>query len=333
MNQDQHDCRPASPDPMLDRYRGSLLGGALGDAMGRPTEFDDKPNAGLEHIDLPRPALVTDDTQMSLIVAQALNGTTRDLEHRLAEALGRWRTEADHVDRAPGTTCLTATEALAAHVPWPAAAVADSKGCGGVMRAHPCAFVLPASSSDLGGAVGVLQSAMTHGHPTAHVAAAAWVAVVRAAALGEEPGTWLGTAGRVVETPLPVPVEMRTVLGGAQTLALGAQEMREALDSTAAGLRGWNLIDDPCSWTGEGWTAEEAVATALLVALTYANDPQDAVRRAARTCGDSDTLSSMVGALLGARHGTSAWPPDWVEVLEEPYRTDSLDAQIPILRA
>ena len=32
-----------------------------------------------------------------------------------------------------------------------------------------------------------------------------------------------------------------------------------------------------------------------------------------------DTLASMTGALVGARHGVDAWPAAWVEALEEEY--------------
>lgn len=322
---------PSQDLTMLDRYRGSLLGGALGDAMGRPTEFTQIPNAGLDRIDLPRPALVTDDTQMSLVVARALPGGIETLGARLTAGLGEWRTEADHAGRAPGTTCLAATGNLAAGMPWRLAAVADSKGCGGVMRAHPCAFTPSVGGRDLAIMLSVVQSAMTHGHPTAHVAAACWAAVIQAAAAGWGPNTWSAVARRTAEWPLPLTDRLRDDLGGAETLRTGAKEMLAALDRLDDGLRIWNTRSDPCTITGEGWTAEDAVASALLVSVTYAAEPHDAVRRAARTCGDSDTLAAMTGALLGARYGVGTWPVAWVEALEEPYRSTILGMPLPVL--
>lgn len=59
------------------KARGVLYGLAVGDALGRPTEFLTLDRikkvygeAGIRH--LPEPAMYTDDTQMSLAVAEAL---------------------------------------------------------------------------------------------------------------------------------------------------------------------------------------------------------------------------------------------------------------------
>lgn len=50
---------------------GAFLGLALGDALGFPTEFNDVPSiltkcGPWREMELPRPASVTDDTQMTL---------------------------------------------------------------------------------------------------------------------------------------------------------------------------------------------------------------------------------------------------------------------------
>lgn len=67
---------------------------------------------------------------------------------------------------------------------------------------------------------------------------------------------------------------------------------------------------------GEGWIAEEAFASALLCFLLFPDDPVAAIRRAAYSSGDSDSLACLAGAFAGAHHGADAWPADWVERIE-----------------
>jgi len=59
------------------RATGSLLGLALGDALGFPTEFNDVPSilakcGPWREMELPARAFVSDDTQMTLAVGRAL---------------------------------------------------------------------------------------------------------------------------------------------------------------------------------------------------------------------------------------------------------------------
>src|SRR3954469_1570887 len=61
----------------MSQVRGALFGGAFGDALGAPTEFLPYDEVIRKYgprgpRELPTPALVTDDTQMSLAVADAL---------------------------------------------------------------------------------------------------------------------------------------------------------------------------------------------------------------------------------------------------------------------
>ncbi len=72
--------RRGSQEEMLDRYRGCLLGGAVGDALGYPVEFmrEDAIRAkygpmGIQTLEQAgSPALISDDTQMTLFAANAI---------------------------------------------------------------------------------------------------------------------------------------------------------------------------------------------------------------------------------------------------------------------
>src|SRR5690242_17974514 len=155
------------------RVRGCLLGGAIGDALGGPVEFEDGRSIVAKYPDGVREFLpggpdwpagtITDDTQMTLFTVEGLIRasvrTDRGLGFTVAvvqHAYDRWLDtqtlagpsgERDgwlqgeqwlYVRRAPGNTCLTALGAArqgGSKIPqFGAQAVNDSKGCGGVMR-------------------------------------------------------------------------------------------------------------------------------------------------------------------------------------------------------
>ena len=90
---------------------GSLFGLAYGDALGKPTEFQDYETivaaygpAGPREL-TGNPALVTDDTQMMLAVGEALVAavplTPASLEPVLRQAFLDWAMSPDN-NRAPG---------------------------------------------------------------------------------------------------------------------------------------------------------------------------------------------------------------------------------------
>ncbi|HEX3597745.1 MAG TPA: ADP-ribosylglycohydrolase family protein, partial [Polyangiaceae bacterium] len=72
-----------------------------------------------------------------------------------------------------------------------------------------------------------------------------------------------------------------------------------------------------------GWAAHEAIAAATYVYVRHPDDFRAAVLEAANTPGDSDTIATLVGALVGARCGANAIPPEWVRDVE---RSDELMA-------
>ncbi len=158
-----------------DRTLGCMVGGAVGDALGYPIEFERWPvierhygSRGITRYELDRrgQALISDDTQMSLFTAAGVllgmtRGATRGIMGRLDEyckhAYLDWlhtqewhsRKKGERVvswlmnvpelyaRRAPGNTCLSALRALAAEKE----VHNDSCGCGGVMRTAPIALV------------------------------------------------------------------------------------------------------------------------------------------------------------------------------------------------
>ncbi|MFF7490904.1 ADP-ribosylglycohydrolase family protein [Streptomyces luteogriseus] len=320
---------------------GALTGLALGDALGFPTEFDDVPSilaacGPWRQMELPSPAIVTDDTQMTLALGRGVRAAMdRGVlgPQGMAEAVRRefiaWNRSPEN-NRAPGNTCLRAC-ALLEHAdrPWQDASQMRSKGCGANMRVAPLGLVSGLSDEQRAGAA-QLQSALTHGHPTALAASDLTAHAARLLAQGAEPTgligllrsyalenrsqyheRWLGDLWRRAGDPSP-----------GQFIARGWDECLEILERLQRAVRTVSPETDPCLATGEGWIAEEALATGLLCFLLFVDEPVTALRRAACTAGDSDSIACLTGAFAGAHLGAEAWPTAWADRVE--YRTDLL---------
>ncbi|MFD0399146.1 ADP-ribosylglycohydrolase family protein [Kitasatospora sp. NPDC127121] len=325
----------------MGKATGSLLGLAIGDAIGRVTEFktvemiaDDHPD--WRQLPLPPRALVTDDTQMTLALGRGLRIalergplTPLRLERPVREEFVDWWRSPQN-NRAPGMTCLRACERLSRpEYRWQQASDVGSKGCGANMRVAPVGLIRELDARQLAGAA-QLQSALTHGHPTALAASdltayairklaegvppAGLPAVLRAYALASRERYdefWLGDLSARWYGRSPQDV-----------IARGWDDCLAVLDQLDAALAAPDVEADPCLATGEGWVAEEAFATGLLCFLLLPDDPVSAVRRAAYSSGDSDSLACLTGAFAGAHHGESVWPQEWVERIE--YRDELL---------
>ncbi|CCK31161.1 glycohydrolase [Streptomyces davaonensis JCM 4913] len=320
---------------------GSLIGLALGDAMGFPTEFNDVPSilakfGPWREMDLPKKAIVSDDTQMTLAFGKGLR-TAMDrgvlapkrLERPVREEFVNWYQSPEN-NRAPGRTCLVACNLLKTEGRlWQDASQIDSKGCGANMRVAPIGLAPGLSDEQRAGAA-QLQSALTHGHPTALAASDLTAHAIRLLAQGAEPTglvgllrsyaydnrtryhhTWLGDLWTRSHDPSPE-----------HFIARGWDECLGVLERLQEAVREGSVETDPCLATGEGWIAEEAMATGLLCFLLFVDEPVTALRRAAYSSGDSDSIACLTGAFAGAYLGTDAWPREWADRIE--YRGDLL---------
>ncbi|MEV3974174.1 ADP-ribosylglycohydrolase family protein [Streptomyces sp. NPDC050698] len=320
---------------------GTLTGLALGDALGFPTEFNDVPSilakcGPWREMELPKRAFVSDDTQMTLAVGRAVRTamdrgllTPLRLTRPLREEFVDWYQSPDN-NRAPGRTCMKACMLLKDETrPWQDASQIHSKGCGANMRVAPLGLVPGLSDEQRAGAA-QLQAALTHGHPTALAASDLTAHAVRLLAQGAEPTglvgllrsyalenrsryheRWLGDLWRRAEDASPE-----------RFIARGWDECLEVLDRLQHAVRTVSPETDPCLATGEGWIAEEALATGLLCFLIFVDEPVTALRRAACTSGDSDSIACLTGAFAGAHLGARAWPTEWADRVE--YRSDLL---------
>ncbi|WP_212827236.1 ADP-ribosylglycohydrolase family protein [Polymorphospora rubra] len=320
------------PDPGARRASGSLFGLAYGDALGKPTEFmtvaaiTARYGPGGPRDLAGDPALVTDDTQMGLAVAWALRESPAAEPTALEPLLRRrfldWAVSPDN-NRAPGNTCLRACAELSTGRRWQEATVAGSKGCGANMRVTPVGLV-PGYDLDTLAGVAQLQAGLTHGHPTGLAASeltAYAVRVVRdGAALTDLPELLRDRAvgqRRVYRDDWLGDLWRQGRAGSAEEfIAAGWDECLAVLDRLDTALARPDDGGDVCRATGEGWIAEEALASALLCVLRHPDDPVAALARGATTSGDSDSIACLAGAVLGAAYGMAGWPDGWAERIE-----------------
>lgn len=310
----------------LERIKGCLLGGAVGDALGAPIEFLEwntiQAKFGLQGIVDFAPAYgitgaITDDTQMMLFTAEGLlrayvRGSSRGICHVpsvIHHALLRWLMTQDyqpftHVSldgwlvkeralwarRAPGNTCI---KALKASQHFGFLAENNSKGCGAVMRVAPCAFF--GNAFDYATESGRL----THGHPTGYLAAGLFADILQRMA------------------------ERQDSLEHALTESLATYGHKSGLEETRAILErvlfyfyeGCRPTPERIDEFGGGWIAEEALAIGIWCALTATSFEQGLIS-AVNHSGDSDSTGMIAGHLLGVQYGTAAIPVRWYEGLE-----------------
>ena len=326
----------------MRRASGSLFGLAFGDALGKPTEFQEYESIVAEYGPAgPRdltgdPALVTDDTQMMLAVGEALLAagtlTPAGFEPPLRDRFLEWEISPDN-DRAPGNTCLRACAALRDGRPWQQATQIRSKGCGANMRVTPVGIV-PGLADEVRSGAAQLQAGLTHGHPTALAASELTAYAVRLLLDGARPQDlpevlrqrcadqrriyherWLGDLWRAAGAPSPE-----------EFIALGWDECAGALDRVSAALTAGSFDGDPCLATGAGWVAEEALATGLYCYLISPDEPVAVLGRGAASSGDSDSIACLAGAFAGAALGLAAWPDGWTARIEYADWIDRLGA-------
>lgn len=330
------------------RAVNAVYGLAYGDAFGYRTEFQSHAQIVREHgvqgPKRPVPTVISDDTQMSLAVWNALNaygeltvpltyGSATRLAEEMAATYLMWAADPDN-NRAPGSTCLGSLARLTtmSHEDILRCTDTESKGCGSVMRA-PWIGVHPGINEDLVSSVAQLSAVMTHGHPTAIVAATVaaqltWKLSESAITLADAPAaaTELTLAFRYDQTVLGDLWERAGYASAEEFALIGIHETVEALShvATAAQLIRDNPGFDPCDLTGQGWTADTCLATALALAVSAVRgDAAATLARAAATNGDSDSIGAVCGALLGA--GGAIFPQSWKADLEPRYR-DELEA-------
>ncbi|MBM4395687.1 MAG: ADP-ribosylglycohydrolase family protein [Deltaproteobacteria bacterium] len=333
----------------IDRYRGCLIGGAVGDALGWPVEFLSLDAIRIRHgtggiRDLVPAAgglaEVSDDTQMTLFTAEGLldagdvrggGGSVGDRGDRGAvasvhRAYLRWlRTQGGRSEHPafsePHTGGLFAVSRVHA-------VRAPGNTCLSALRG-PHAGTVEAPVNDSKGCGGVMRAAPA-GLFARDVASAFGLGCDVAALTHGHPSGYL-SAG-VLAAAVRAIVEGAS-LPAALDAATAELRRRPRHEECLAALERGRALAASCGLAppapealhrlGGGWVGEEALAIAACCALA-APDFESALIAAVNHSGDSDSTGSIAGNLLGAALGVEAIPRRWLDRVELRAETEGL---------
>ena len=287
-----------------DRYRGAMLGLAVGDALGAAVEFKSpgtfEPVTGMRgggpHPI--KPGDWTDDTSMALCLAESLVECRGFEPGDQMRRYVRWRREGhlSSIGRCfdiGGATSAALSRFERTGDPYSGSTDPNTAGNGSLMRLAPAALAF-AGDLDAAERHAADSSRTTHGAPQAVDACRFFGVVLASAARGAPKDALLS---RDVFAAALVP----------EVEAVAAGSYREK---------------EPPAIRGGGYVVESLEAA--LWAFASTESFADAVLAAVNLGDDSDTTGAVCGQIAGAYYGAGAIPGDWLEQLKMREKIETL---------
>jgi ADP-ribosylglycohydrolase len=169
----------------------------------------------------------------------------------------------------------------------------DSKGCGGVMRVAPVAWITRESGSQEAFECASRAAALTHGHPSGYLSAGFLAALIRY--LMDDK-----SIDEAIEGSMTILQKWPLHEEALRAVNHACDEARSRHGDHVASIHR----------LGGGWVGEEALAIAIYSVLS-AKNAEEAVRIAANHSGDSDSTASIAGQIWGAKVGIRGIPHQW----------------------
>lgn len=302
----------------FDRACGALIGMAIGDALGMPSQTLTRADIVRHYgkiTDFVAPikdhpvshgltaAQVTDDTEQTLLLASRLINGNGVLDERLwAEDLLAW--EADVGVR--GLRDLlgpSSKAALQAMLDGASPEVSGREGTtnGASMRIAPVGILTP--SAVLFELIDQVELACRLTHNTGEAIAAA-SAVATVVSCGIEGMSFFSAIA-----PAIAAAELGQQRGYVKGNRQIAQKISDAIALAQAGVS----VDEFAEKTGTSVASHEAVPAAFGVVILADGDPWKATLIAANIGDDTDTIGAIAGAMAGACIGLVGFPADKVD--------------------
>jgi ADP-ribosylglycohydrolase len=282
-----------------DQILGCILGGAIGDALGGPHEGK-RPPIDISDNDEWR---LSDDTQLTLATCEAISSRGGSVDPAvIADHFSRWH-RASRV-RGMGASTFKALSELVAGGHWALVGRRGehAAGAGAAMRAAPLAFCLDPNDDAARRTIRDV-SRITHHHEEAYAGALAVVIAVRAAASR----LWNGS-----NSLLRLVVEI-----------LPDTQVRDRLISLAE-IGAESPLREIARRFGCSGYVVESVPLALCGASRIRSFDFKTVLKELIACGgDTDTIASIAGQVMGALIGRGRLPEEMIARAPE---RDSVEA-------
>ena len=332
------------------KTRATILNAAIGDALGRITEFTKTNTQNITKLEQAYHQIhgctpYTDDTVLAQVVLEECqtDGTEEEIIDRIARRIAAIvGPEKNIIDplfnlRAHGIGVQNEGKKLLSFIQnkedilpgwWrkrdEALSTQQKKskaGCGTVMRAWPIGLLF----SDIEKIIRLArdQSILTHSHPMAHAASASLAVGIYYARTGSSVEEVIE---KIIETAERFDEEEKAFKPGAVKIIEDTDLNKELLKQSK--LLTSDLIrfaykqalekKEPAEVLGthdeetdhrstdgflRGWCADEAIASAVYLFARNKSNIQDAMSEAVNTPGDSDSIATLTGALIGAYSG------------------------------
>ena len=290
---------PAAVDPVRDRFRGSLVGLAAGDALGATVEFQ-KPGTFVPPTSLVgggpfklKPGQWTDDTSQALCLAASLIECGGFDPKDCMIRLHRWMTEGYLSSTG---RCFDIGQSTSVSLrsfgrtgdPYQGRGDRDTNGA--LMRLAPVPLAY-AQCPEEAVRYSELSTRLTHGGRDTVAASRYFAALLVAAVRGAGPSALLPPGVFVPDH-------------------VSAKEWRESLSPNVVAL-----LERPGDKKPVGGFGALDCLHAALWAVRLADGPEEAITRAVSLGEDADTVGAVAGQLAGAIWGHSELPTRWTRCL------------------
>ena len=306
-----------------DRALGALVGGAVGDALGMPTQLlsaaeirnrygfvdgfvpptpDHPVSRGLEA------GTVTDDTEQAILLGRALLRSGEQFDHRhWVNALLDWEREVKARGSYDllGPSTKRALDAINAGVsPEEAGRAGDTNGA--AMRIAPVGIAMPASPMEA--LVSRVAETCRATHNT-NIAIASASAVAAAVSSGIDGASWQQASDQAI---------VAARLGAGFGCWIAGPDIAARIDWARHLVRGKSQEDAIrliVDLVGTGVASQQSVPAAFAVLEVADGDPWRAAVISANLGGDTDTIGAIAAGIAGAYSGFTGLPAEQVAAL------------------